>query len=136
MQPNSGGVNILMTIDSINHMVWSNKHCRMVYNIHDENAWIQSGPRICMCKVGILWTIYTTLFLNFLLLKDHTISLKFRAITNYSCVPLNPWLIPRINIQKYNLYCNGFIIKKLIYWSGHTHNHPDWRPIWPNYYLA
>ena len=55
------------------------------------------------------------------------ISLKFRAITNLSCVPLNPWLIPRINIQKSNLYRNGFIVKKLIYWSEHTHNRPGWR---------
>ena len=26
------------------------------------------------------------------------------------------------------MYCNGFIIKKLIYWSGPTHNHPGWHP--------
>ena len=31
-------------------------------------------------------------------------------------------------LQKSNLYCNGFIIKKLIYWSGPTHNHPGWHP--------
>ena len=60
--------------------------------------------------------------------KISQISFKFRAITNLSCVPLNPWLIPRINIQKSNLYCNGFIVKKLIYWSEHTHNRPGWRP--------
>ena len=53
---------------------------------------------------------------------------KFRAITNLSWFPLNPWLIPRINIQKSNFYCNGFIVKKLIYWSEHMHNRPGWRP--------
>ena len=26
------------------------------------------------------------------------------------------------------MYCNGFIINKLIYWSGRTHNHVGWRP--------
>ena len=77
-----------------------------------------------MCNVDISRTIPTTLFLK---TKYHKISCKFRAITNLSCVPLNPWLIPRINIKKSNLYCNGFIIKKFIYWSEHTHNRPGWR---------
>ena len=31
--------------------------------------------------------------------KDHKIYMKFRAITKLSCVPSNPWLIRRINIQ-------------------------------------
>ena len=77
-----------------------------------------------MCNVDISGTIPTTWFLKTKYLKYHKISFKFRAITNLSCVPLNPWLIPRINIQKSNLYCNGFIVKKLIYWSEHTHNRP------------
>ena len=81
-----------------------------------------------MCNVDISRTIPTMLFLKTKYLKYHKISFKFRAITNLSCVPLNPWLIPRINIQKSNLYCNGFIVKKLIYWSEHTHNRPGWRP--------
>ena len=38
----------------IKHMVLRNQPCRMVYNIHDENDLIQSGPRICMCKVDNL----------------------------------------------------------------------------------
>ena len=80
-----------------------------------------------MCNVYISRTIPTTLFLKTKYLKYHKISFKFRAITNLSCVPLNPWLIPRINIQKSNLYRNGFIVKKLIYWSEHTHNRPGWR---------
>ena len=80
-----------------------------------------------MCNVDISRTIPTTLFLKTKYLKYHKISFKFRAITNLSCVPLNPWLIPRINIQKSNLYRNGFIVKKLIYWSEHTHNRPGWR---------
>ena len=100
----------------------------MIYNIHNENNWRQSVPRTCMCNVDISRTIPTTLFLKTKYLKYHKISFKFRAITNLSCVPLNPWLIPRINIQKSNLYCNGFIVKKLIYWSEHTHKCPGWRP--------
>ena len=80
-----------------------------------------------MCNVDISRTIPTTLFLKTKYLKYHKISFKFRAITNLSYVPWNPWLIPRINIQKSNFYCNGFIIKKLIYWSEHTHNRPGWR---------
>ena len=84
-------------------------------------------PRTCMCNVDISRTIPTTLFVKTKYLKYHKISFKFRAITNLSCVPLNPWLIPRINIQKSNLYRNGFIVKKLIYWSEHTHNRPGWR---------
>ena len=99
----------------------------MIYNIHNENDWRQSVPRTCMCNVDISRTIPTTLFLKTKYLKYHKISFKFRAITNLSCVPLNPWLIPRINIQKSNLYRNGFIVKKLIYWSEHTHNRPGWR---------
>ena len=75
-----------------------------------------------MCNVDISRTIPTTLFLKTKYLKYNKISFKFRAITNLSCVPLNPWLIPRINIQKSNLYRNGFIVKKLIYWSEHTHS--------------
>ena len=81
-----------------------------------------------MCNVDISRTIPTTLFLKTKYLKYHKISFKFRAITNLSCVPLNPWLIPRINILKSNLYCNGFIVIKLIYWSEHTHNRLGWRP--------
>ena len=27
-----------------------------------------------------------------------------------------------------NVCCNGFIIKKLIYWNGRTHSHSGWRP--------
>ena len=80
-----------------------------------------------MCNIDISRTIPTTLFLKTKYLKYHKISFKFRAITKLSCVPLNPWLIPRINIQKSNLYRNGFIVKKLIYWSEHTHNRPGWR---------
>ena len=80
-----------------------------------------------MCNVDISRTIPTTLFLKTKYLKYHKISFKFRAITNLSCVPLNPWLILCINIQKSNLYRNGFIVKKLIYWSEHTHNRPGWR---------
>ena len=49
---------------SIKHMKWRNQPCIMVYNIHYENACIQSGPYICMCKVDILWIISTTLFLK------------------------------------------------------------------------
>ena len=49
---------------SIKHMVWCNPPCIMVYNIHNENVWIESVPRICMYKVDILWTISTTLFLK------------------------------------------------------------------------
>ena len=41
---------------------------------------------------------------------------------------IESWLIPRINIQKFNLYCNGFIIKKLNYWSGRTHIYTGWHP--------
>ena len=99
----------------------------MIYNIHNENDWRQSVPRTCMCNVDISRTIPTTLFLKTKYLKYHKISIKFRAITNLSCVALNPWLIPRINIQKSNLYRNGFIVKKLIYWSEYTHNRPGWR---------
>ena len=98
----------------------------MIYNIHNENDWRQSVPCTCMCNVDISRTIPTTLFLKTKYLKYHKISFKFRAITNLSFVPLNPWLIPRINIQKSNLYRNGFIVKKLIYWSEHTHNRPGW----------
>ena len=100
----------------------------MIYNIHNENDLRQPVPRTCMCNVDISRTIPTTLFLKTKYLKYHKISFKFRAITNLSCVPLIPWPIPRINIQKSNLYCNGFIFKKLIYWSEHTHNRPGWRP--------
>ena len=85
----------------------------MIYNIHNENDGRQSVPRTCMCNVDISRTIPTALFLKTKYLKYHKISFKFRAITNLSCVPLNPWLIPRINIQKSNLYCNGFIVKKV-----------------------
>ena len=79
-----------------------------------------------MCNVDISRTIPTTLFLKTKYIKYHKISFKFRAITNLSCVPLNPWLIPHINIQKSNIYRNGFIVKKFIYWSEHTHNLPGW----------
>ena len=113
---------------SIKHMVLYNQSYRMIYNIHNENDWRQSVPPICMCNVDISRTIPTTLFLKTKYLKYHKISFKFRAITNLSCVPLNPLLIPRINIQKSNLYYNGFIFKKLIYWSEHTHTRPGWRP--------
>ena len=105
----------------------------MIYNIHNENDWRQSVPRTCMCNADISQTIPTTLFLKTKYLKYHKISFKFRAIINLSCVPLNPWLTPHIDIQKSNLYCNGFIVKKLIYWSEHTHNRPGWRP--KSYYI-
>ena len=48
----AGGVNIPLTTASI-IMVWCNQPFTMVHTIHDENYWIQSVPRICMCKVDI-----------------------------------------------------------------------------------
>ena len=128
----SGGATIsLITTSNIWYYIIN--PAEWFHNIHNENDWRQSVPLTCMCNVDISRTIPTTLFLK---TKYHKISFKFRAITNLSCGPLNPWLIPRLNIQKSNLYRNGFIVKKMIYWSEHTHNRPGWHSkshLWRRY---
>ena len=101
----------------------------MIYNIHNENGLktVSATYMYVQCRY-LTNNPHHVVLVNKISLKDHKLSFKFRAITNLSCVPLNPWLVARINIQKSNLYCNGFIFKQLNYWSMHTHNRPGWRP--------
>ena len=78
--------------------------------------------------VDISRTIPTTLFLKTKYLTRSQNILQIPSHHQFIMCSLNTWLIPRMNIQKSNLYCNGFIITKLIYWSEHTHSRPGWRP--------
>ena len=124
MQPNSGAVHILITIASsyygmtqstlqngLQHPWWECLNTVRATYIYVHSRHFMNNLH------HIVIEIYLKRSYNILEIRSHhqLILCSIESMANSTH-----------KYPKYNLYCNGFIIKNLIYWNGHTDSSLLW----------